>query len=427
MNLARLNHILIPATRAERNRWRQGRGARVIGAMLAAAYAFSEEGRAVILLWMMAGALGLDLAATHGYLLWSALTGLLAAAILLRPRFACRGVTLTVRAPRRAAVGEEIAFALRLHNAGQRAHQALRMTGPFLPWDGTYTGATPSVAELPPGGTAEVTVRARFVARGEHHLDTFSVRALVPLGLTVGAPVESNDVRFVVVPRMARVGRLQVPMAERHQPGGVALASLTGESRELVGVRPYRPGDQLRDLHARRWARLGEPVVREYTQEYFTRVAIVVDSDGTGVSERRFEAALSLAAGAVGRLAGGEALIDLVAVGTDVHRLTLGRNLGFVDQALDLLACVQPAPALNADVLEARLAPHASRLSSAVMVVLHWDDTRRRIVRWLARQGVPCRVLLVEAERRANDRSPGAPQLTALTVAQIEGGQELVL
>ena len=56
--------------------------------------------------------------------------------------------------------------------------------------------------------------------------------------------------------------------------------------------------------------------MREYTQEYFTRVGVVLDTEGGrgpgAVEERRFEAAVALAAGLAAHLARGEALIDLL-------------------------------------------------------------------------------------------------------------------
>ena len=111
----------------------------------------------------------------------------------------------------------------------------------------------------------------------------------------------------------------------------MALASKTGESMDLLGVRPYRPGDPARDLHARSWARTGQPVVREFQEEYFSRVGVVVDIDGSLEDPPRFEASLSLAAGVIARLSRGEALIDLLVVGEEVHSLTIGRSLGFLD------------------------------------------------------------------------------------------------
>jgi hypothetical protein len=114
-------------------------------------------------------------------------------------------------------------------------------------------------------------------------------------------------------------------------------------------------------------------VVREYQEEYFTRIGVVVDA--AAGDERRLEAVLSLAAGIVAFLGRGEALIDLLVVGDRVHDLTIGRHLGFLEQALDLLACValDETPVAPARLLS-RLAPHLARLSCVVVVTPTWDE-----------------------------------------------------
>ena len=426
MNLARLNHILIPRTKAERDRFRRGRTHRVFRFIIDFWTSLTREGAFLLIFWPLMGAVSLNIRYSHSYLLFSALTGLLMAALIMRGVFRLERVRLEVSAPPRVTVGEEISLAIKVHNGGQRTAQTLRITGPFLPWDGTYTGGTRSIPQLLPGTAVEARLTATFAERGEHHLDPFSVRALVPLGLTTSAPVQSGGTRFMVVPRIAPVLRLDTPLGLRYQPGGVALASRTGESMELIGVRPYRPGDPIRDLHARTWARIGQPVVREYQQEYFSRVGVVLDTESAGPDDPRLEAAISLAAGVVANLSRGEALIDLLVVGDQVHQLTLGRNLGFLDQALDLLACVNPAPALDMQLLEERLDPHLSRLSCLVMVALTWDEDRRRFMERVASRQVGCRSLLVTDKE--GDKQPVAEDgVAVVSVASIQRGEGLLL
>jgi uncharacterized protein (DUF58 family) len=194
--------------------------------------------------------------------------------------------------------------------------------------------------------------------------------------------------------------KIAMPLGGRHQPGGVALASKSGESMDLLGVRPYRPGDPVRDLHARSWARTGTPVVREYQQEYFSRVGVVLDTDLAVADDTLLEAAISLAAGVVAHLSRGEALIDLLVVGDQVHDMTLGRSLGFLDQALDVLACVRSGPALSPDALLFRLAPYLPRLSGLILVALAADDSRQRFADRVRGYGVTCHVVVVDERTR---------------------------
>jgi uncharacterized protein (DUF58 family) len=180
----------------------------------------------------------------------------------------------------------------------------------------------------------------------------------------------------------------------RHQPGGVALASKSGEAMDLLGVRPYRPGDPVRDLHARSWARTGIPVVREYQQEYFTRVGVVLDSDIA--DPERLEAAVELAAGVIAHLSRGEALVDVLVVGDRVHELTVGRSLGYLDQALDMLATVERGPKVDAAALMRRLEPYLERLSSVVVIALAEGEERLAVQRGIEGRGISCTTLVVD-------------------------------
>jgi uncharacterized protein (DUF58 family) len=234
-----------------------------------------------------------------------------------------------------------------------------------------------------------------------------------------------------VVPKIADVARVTTPLGRRHRPGGVALASKTGESMDLLGVRPYRPGDPVRDLHARSWARLGTPVVREYQQEYFSRIGVVLDTDETVATERQKEAAISLAAGIVATLSRGEALVDVLVLGSRVHTLTVGRSLGYFEQALDLLASVEEKGAFDGEDLSRRLAPHLPELACVVFVALAWDEGRAAFFARVEQLGVGCSAVVVEQEPSrfgAAAAKPGYPEgVRGVELLAIERGETLVL
>lgn len=431
MKLARLNHILVPPTKERRDRLRRGWLGRVLRPAAWLYGAFSAEGRALAVLVPFLGFVALEVYGTRVYLLWSAVVGLLVAGLLVRRAYRLDGVAIEVAVPRRVTVGEPVRFGLTIRNDGDRDQLALRVAGPFLPWDGRFLGPLPVFPRVPAGATAHGEATARFVERGEHHLDPFSVAALVPLGLVVGPPVVGAGCRFVVVPRVAPVDRIELPVGDRYQPGGVQQASRTGEARELWGVRPYRRGDAVRDLHALTWARTGIPHVREYRQEYFSRVGVIVDNDGRAGSEDGLEAVISLAAGVVGCLSRGEALIDLLVVDGRVHQLTLGRSLGFLEQALELLACVRPGVPLDAAGLGRRLAPYLAQLSAVVLITEASIEAgpagreRRALLERLEADGVPCRVLRVA--RKPRRVVPAGPHEQVVSWAAIAGEEPLRL
>jgi uncharacterized protein (DUF58 family) len=220
------------------------------------------------------------------------------------------------------------------------------------------------------------------------------------------------------VPRIARVSRFDLPARLRHQQGGVAFASHTGESTELAGLRAWRDGDRIRDLHARSWARFGEPVVREYQQEYFSRVAVVLDTDAAEASERSFEASLSIAAGVVEHLMRGEALIDLLATGDPAGPVTLGRSLGGLDQALDRLAALRPTGSFDPDEAFAALCGRLQRLSAVVFVTLAWNLERSRFVERIEKAGAGVRVIGVSEATTAFGVSD--PRIRVIEIDRIE-------
>ncbi len=426
INFARLNHVLIPTTKDQRDRLRESRVAFLMVPLIFLWETLTPDGTAFALSALLCGALGLEVTSNDTHLLWGALTGLLLGSVLLSRIYRLDGVRLRVNAPQRVTIGDELTFTLSAINEGARDRRALRFAGPFLPWDGRFTSPAPGLATLPSGETRCVETRARFTSRGEHHLDPFRVAALCPLGLAQGPGVYTGGCRFLVVPPIANVVRIGAPQGRRHQPGGVALASKTGESMDLRGVRPYRPGDPVRDLHARSWARTGVPVVREYQQEYFSRIGVILDTDegpaggllARGPSRSRsqeifageaLEPALSLAAGVLSCLSRGEALIDLILVGDKVHPLTLGRSLGSFEQALDLLACVKPGPRFDGERVFASLSSHILRLSCVIFLALRWDAGRARLADRVRAMGVGCKVLLIAEEAPATGEDPPLP------------------
>ena len=128
MNLARLNHILIPTTKDERDRFRNSRFSRVFVAPLGRAwFALSDEGRGLLGLSLLASIVGLDVLHGQNHLLWSLSFALIVASLLVRPLFGLAGVRLEVEGPDRVEAGGVARFRVTLRNEGARDHQSLRV------------------------------------------------------------------------------------------------------------------------------------------------------------------------------------------------------------------------------------------------------------------------------------------------------------
>jgi uncharacterized protein (DUF58 family) len=377
----------------------------------------TREGRTLLGVTCASVLLGADAGRTQSHVLLLAALSLIVSALLFTRAFRLRDVSVNLRVPRRVTVGEDLDIGIQLENHADAEQRCLRLEPPALPRDGALRALPEDIARLPARGRASATCRARFTARGVHQLAPFRVTRLLPLGLSQGRALLSEGAKFVVVPRVARVSSLRAPANRRHQPGGVSRASRTGDATDLLGIRPYRPGDPMRDLHARSWARHGSPMVREYQEEFFTRIGVVVDTDASAGSAS-VEAALSLAAGVVARLCGGEAIVDVLLTHEHVEQLSLGRSLGSLELALDVLAAVHAEPGFSSAALLARLAPHVERLSSIVFVALTWDEARAAFVNALRARGVVVRVLALGEQTHADDVDVTTVPLSAVTERQ---------
>ncbi|HEX2973224.1 MAG TPA: DUF58 domain-containing protein, partial [Tepidisphaeraceae bacterium] len=167
---------------------------------------------------------------------------------------------------------------------------------------------------------------------------------------------------------------------------------------EFIGNREYREGDNVRDIDWRATARLCKPIVREYRDEYYLRVAVVLDTHipkGAKASDREaFEGAVSVAAAISDFMARQEYLVDLFAAGPNLYHLTAGRSLAYLDQILDILACVQENPAEPFEVIEPEIMENLSRITTVICVFLDWNPARRDFVERLRQQGAGVKVVI---------------------------------
>jgi uncharacterized protein (DUF58 family) len=190
-----------------------------------------------------------------------------------------------------------------------------------------------------------------FVRRGIYPLSTLTVSTSFPFGLFFKERDVELEGELVIWPRHDRPVRAPNPGAGRARVRGQALAGAPGTRGDYRGLRPYRPGDDPKDIHWRKSAGLDEPVVREYERDASETIWICLDlggETGTDEAEGLVEVAASLAARA--ELEGKR--FALVA-GSRV--VTPGAGPGQLEAALDALARVDfdedappPAPPVHA-------------------------------------------------------------------------------
>ncbi len=345
-----------------------------------------------------------------------------AGAVVFRPR-----ATLAVHMGERVCAGEELAVRFEVKQLGKWSGGDLFVVANELP---VGVEASPDegvgIADLARGERAEAKLVLRGVKRGAYALRGFRVESAFPFGIIRSRRVFDRKRKLLVYPKFFALARLELPTGRRYQPGGVALASNLGESFEYLGNREYREGDNVRDIDWRATARVGRPIVREWVEEYMLRVAVVLDTHvpntlrGKALGERRetFECAVSVAAAVSDYMARQDYLVDVFAAGPNLYHLVAGRSLAYLDQILDILACVGESTDEPFTVIEPQIAELLERLSTVICVFVEWNEARRNFVQTLAEHGVAVKVILMTEDHRDIDLADAA----TISKAEFEKG-----
>jgi len=368
------------------------------------------------------------------YQLVCALVALLVTAFLvpmvLRPK-----VLLEGSFPDRAATGEPVTGIYALTNRSRFPALDLSLGFFDLPLFLTHTTPDTSPVSLNRDESASFDVTLHPNRRGLFQLPRVSPYSLFPFGLfrtpvKTSAAEERNS--LLVLPGFAPIESLSLPAHRRYQPGGIPFTSNVGESTEYVGDREYHSGDPLKKIDFKSWARLRHPVVKEFQEEYYYRIALVLD---TQVSNRKkepkegfpnLEAAVSLTAAIADRLIGIDHVIDLFAAGPEVYYLRAGRNTAQLESVLELLACVEPCQANPFETLVPRLDEHLASVSTLICVLLDWDNRRAELVSHALELGCGCRLFQVlDREEEDTGEVPDdlRQHLTSLRAADILAGR----
>jgi uncharacterized protein (DUF58 family) len=304
-----------------------------------------------------------------------------------------------------------------------------------------------SLGTLQPGQSQTVSFPLICHGRGAFVLGGYRIRSDFPFGLLQSYRVQNLPTRLIVHPAFRPLSRFNLPAGRRFQPGGIAMASQVGDSFEYLGNREWRDGDNPRDIDWRATARLSGAsgsslVVREWREEYFLRVGVVLDTHvpltappskrlflqelrerlpGRAARQARLaalERGISLCAAVSDALARQDYIVDLFAAGPNLYHLMAGRSLAYREQILDILACVEGSPEEPLSRIAPRLHEELDRLTTVICIVLDWDEPRRRFVEDLRQQGVGVKVLWISDTEEAQPDEADLQIITPTMFAQ---------
>lgn len=252
---------------------------------------------------------------------------------------------------------------------------------------------------IPPKGRAEVVVELTPLYRGRVQFKGVMIGRPDPFGLL-------NACRFLPLPQTLWLLPERYPLPplalegfRRYQSGGVSLASTVGDTEEFRSLRDYRPGDPLRKIHWKSWAKVDKPIVKEEQDEFFVRHTLILDTFQPQTYSNKLEAAISIAASLVCNFHTEDALLDLMFVGTEAYCFTSGRSLGHIEQMLQILASVTTCVNQSFDYLTPVVLSRSHLLSGCICVFLTWDSARSELVKYLQALQFPLRVFILQDDR----------------------------
>ncbi|MGA0899950.1 MAG: DUF58 domain-containing protein [Luteolibacter sp.] len=259
---------------------------------------------------------------------------------------------------------------------------------------------------LGPGEQARVSLEIMPLRRGVIRLQDLRVMLPDPFSLMQKCvQVSAPDASLMILPRRYPLPRIELPGGVPYQMSGEATSNSLGNAGEFVGLRDYRPEDPMRHIHWRSWARLGRPIVKELEDTHYPRYGLVLDCLSTDRSDVAFEEAISVAASFACSIDTSESLLDLMFIKNEAHRVTVGRGVQPVDKLLEVLAGVSPQRSGDHKELAHLVLNYKDDMTSCVVVLNGWDDSRAELLEMLDRGGVIA-VPIVVGEGK---KPPGVP------------------
>ena len=342
-------------------------------------------------------------------------------------------VTTTRRLPRLATAGEPLQYHIIIHNTGKRTVSGANFlemvpdnrpsqeiftnsrepgeehrnifdrTFCFYRWEWlqkslTLFSSKPSsfIRPLAPGEHTKISLTIVPKKRGIIILRDLRIFLPDPLGIFQRCrSAHSSEDKLTVLPHRYRIPELHLPGSARFQLGGEALSNTIGQSGDFTSVREYRPGDPLRHIHWKSWARTGKPIVKEYEDVFFPRYGLILDTFASAEQADLFEEAISVAASFAVSIDTRESLLDLMFIHDEAFVFSSGRGEDRVDSILEVLAGVNSEPRADFDALQKLVLQYRDELTASICIFTGWCKQRRDTVERLNRAGMELKVFSI--------------------------------
>lgn len=250
--------------------------------------------------------------------------------------------------------------------------------------------------DLKRGQQARISIDLTPLRRGVIRFDDLRVLLPDPFGLFQRCrKVKAPSATLTILPRRFPLPPIELPGGAAFKISGESNTNSIGTSGEFVALRDYRPGDPLRQIHWKSWARTGRPIVKELEDTFYPRYGLVVDTLSCDRTDHEFEEVISVAASFAASIDTSESLLDLMFIKNEAHMVTAGRGLERAEKLLEVLAGVTPERVENFNALAQLILRHRDDLTSCLVIFNGWDETRAEFLQSLTHQGVVCAPIII--------------------------------
>ena len=150
------------------------------------------------------------------------------------------------------------------------------------------------VRALAPGAEATYHYELPTGRRGRLRVGPLVLHRSDPFGLVRATRTIGATTTVLIHPRRHAVRPAEIAFPRHHHDGPTTDPPLRG-SNDLVAVREYVRGDEVRLLHWRSTAKTGVLMVREYTDPALAGVTVVLDTRAGALAAAAFEDAVEVA------------------------------------------------------------------------------------------------------------------------------------
>lgn len=279
------------------------------------------------------------------------------------------------------------------------------------------------------GQTITVSVLVRALRRSQFQLPGLRATTSFPLNLRVRSqrfPIRREALILPFYRDLRSFDLLRyIPSLVRGQDLAMQTVGLTGE---YVGSREYQPGLPVRKWDYASWARLGRPVVREFSEPRYPSVAVVVDTFFPAVmceGQRdvpALEATLSLAAAVTGGLIAHGYRVGMLTVGHDIYTADCRFSPENHTVVLECLAVARPCPLNRFGELTEQLQHAPCTWDLAIVLSHRWETEQEELFQLVTRRNATGRRVCIQLDgEQADVRVPDFGH--CVTSSQIEAGQ----